>query len=72
MKYIVDRFEGSVAVCNNRLTGEMMDIEKKALPDEIKEGDVVVRKKNGFAIDEQLTEERRKNIKTRMNKLFKD
>ena len=70
MRYVVDRVEGKIAVCNDLLSGENIDIDKLMLPKEVKEGDVIVEDKGKLVIDKTLTLERYKNINERMNKLF--
>lgn len=50
-KYIVDRFEGNYAICENQQTGNMENILKSELPLEIQEG-MNLKKENGiFKID---------------------
>lgn len=71
MKYVVDRFEGNIAVCNNMIEGEFIDIKKNSLPKEVKEGDVLVKQEMGFIVDKELTEKRRSSIEKRMSKLLR-
>ena len=50
-KYIVDRFEEDLDVCENSLTKEMVNIPKKDLPENIQEGMTIKKSKDGFKID---------------------
>ena len=70
-KYTVDRFEGSMAVLENRETGEMFNINKNELPKEAKEGTILKLNNNKYEIDlkeQKVIEDR---IKNKMNKLWK-
>lgn len=70
MKYVVDRIEGKIVVCNNMVTGEDININKSILPIEVKEGDVIVKIEDKFNIDKNLTLDRYNDLTDRMNKLF--
>ncbi len=61
MKYTIDRFEGDYALLEdeNRL---MKDILIKDLPDEAKEGDVLVKIGDSYSVDLGETERRKKKI----------
>ncbi len=71
MKIIIDRFEGEYAVCE---TEEKMfiDIPKTDIPEEAKEGDILSKMDTGYRIEKTETEEKREEIKKRMNNLFVD
>lgn len=71
MKFIIDRFEGIYAVCELE-NGEFADVPKEDIPKEAKEGDILFKTDNGYCVDKMATENKRKQIKERMNKLFKD
>ncbi len=65
MKWIIDRIEGETAVCE---AGDiMLDIPLSALPDNVKESDVIC-----VAVDCGETNARKENIKNLMDNLFKD
>lgn len=63
---VVDRIEGGIAVCEIS-EGNFADIPVSALPEGVKEGDVI-----SIYVNEAETEQRKKNINGLMNKLFKD
>ena len=59
-KFIVDRIEGDKAVleCEN---GEMVNLELKALPKNIKEGDVINFQENSYFLNSDETKARKEN-----------
>ena len=61
MKYIIDRLEEGIAVCENELK-KLISIPKDLLPDGLKEGDVLEEQEGRFLRDEQGTEARRKEL----------
>ena len=70
MRYIIDRIEGNIAVCEDE-NGNFVEIDILSLPDNIKEGDCVKFENSKFILDEKYAEERRKNIRKKMNNLWK-
>ncbi|ARP44588.1 MULTISPECIES: DUF3006 domain-containing protein [Anoxybacillaceae] len=71
MKYIIDRFEGDLAVCEAE-DGKMVDIEKSNLPKNAEVGDVIILENGHFRVDKEDTDKRRKEIEDLMNELFED
>ena len=65
MKWIIDRIEGDIAVCE--ADDAMLNIPLCALPDNVKENDVI-----SVDIDSDETKARKENINKLMNNLFKD
>lgn len=65
MKIIVDRFEGEKAVLELP-TGEFVDVVKRLLPQNAKEGSVI-----SIICDEEATEERREAARKKMNDIFR-
>lgn len=65
MKYIIDRFEKDFAIVE---LGDktMVNIPRKALPTEAKEGSVI-----DVTLDTKTTDERAKRINKKMDDLFK-
>ena len=68
--YTVDRFEGNIAVCEDRDTKEMINIDKDDLPEEIKEGSILEYRNGKFYIDEQSQKEIEDRIKKKMDDLW--
>lgn len=71
VKYIIDYFEGGLAVCETE-DGKRVTIEKSRLPKNCKVGDVMKLENGRFRLDKKETEKRRKEIENLMNGLFKD
>ena len=70
-KFTVDRFEGDMAVLENRDTGEMFNVSRNDLPQEVKEGTILKINNNKYEVDlgeQKIVEDR---IKDKMNKLWK-
>ena len=65
MKWIIDRIENNIAVCELE-NGEMLDVKISALPKGIKEGDVIK-----LSVDETEANERKERIDKLMNSLLK-
>lgn len=70
MKYIIDRFEGTYAVCEDE-TKQIVNIPKYRLPMEAKEGDALVDDDGIIRVDDAEAFERRKKMNQMMSKLFK-
>ena len=66
MKWIIDRIEGNIAVCELP-NCDTINISISALPNGVKEGDVIC-----LSIDKKEAEDRKKKIDGLMNSLFKD
>lgn len=70
MKYIIDRFEGTYAVCEDE-TKQIVNIPKYRLPMEAKEGDALIDDDGIIRVDDAEAFERRKKMNQMMSKLFK-
>lgn len=69
MKYVIDRFEGEYAICENE-SGEMMKIERRKLPLEVVEGDVIIIDGYIITIDRDETQKRKARIEKFMGELW--
>ena len=70
-KFTIDRFENDLAICENRLTGEFIKIERNKLPVDIKEGTIIKKLDNDeYMIDIEETNKVSKRIKDKMDKLW--
>ena len=67
---VIDRFEGNLAVCEDRETKEMINIEISNLPNNIKEGDIIKFKDNKYELHEELRNEIEDRINEKMKNLF--
>ena len=69
MKYSVERIEENVALCEDDL-GNTVKLRLDELPENIREGDIIVRTENGYTIDSDETSVRRKKMAEMQKKLF--
>lgn len=69
MKYIIDRFENDIAVCEDE-TKTMIEIPIQQLPTNAKSGDILSNQFGYFEILEEETKIRREEIRKKMQKLF--
>ena len=69
-EYTIDRFEGNIAVCEDRATKEMTNIKIENLPKGIKEGSILTYKNGEFFINKEKENEIEKRIKEKMNNLW--
>lgn len=69
-RYVVDRFEGLYAICENE-EKEFIHIEIEVLPPLVKEGDCLYINEDGvYSIDYEATEENTKRIRSKLDSLF--
>ena len=69
-KFTVDRFEGNLAILENRETGEMVSINKEELPSNAKEGTILKLENNKYELDLEEQNKVEERIKNKMNKLW--
>lgn len=69
--FSIDRFEGNFAICENKETSEMVNIEKSLLPEDCKVGDIIKFKNGVYLVDKIATQTEKDEIKTMVNNLFK-
>ena len=69
MKYIIDRVEDNIVVCENLETKEMIELDKSLLPKNIKDGNVLLFENNKYKLDLNEEELRRQRIRERFNRL---
>ena len=73
MMLSVDRIECGFAICQDFESEKMIDIPLRALPEDIKEGDVIFRDIDGiFKLDKAATTRRREKIIRLQEKIFID
>lgn len=68
--YTIDRFENNIAICENRSTGEIIEIDKNKLPENVKEGTIIKKQNDTYIIDIDKTEEVTQRIKKKMDRLW--
>lgn len=67
---VIDRFEGNIAICEDRKTGKKKEILKENLEEGLKEGDIIKEEKGKYVHTQEIQEETEKKIKEKMNKLW--
>lgn len=72
IKLVIDRFEGNIAVCENRETEEMTNINIEELPEDVTEGDVLSYDGIEYEIDEEAKKEIEERIKNKIKNLFEE
>lgn len=70
-RFTVDRIENDIAVLENRDTGEIFNVNKRDLPQELKEGTILKMVNNKYEIDIEEQKKVEDRIKEKMNKLWK-
>lgn len=68
--YTIDRFERDLAVCEDRKTKEMINIKRKDLPEDSREGSILKLKNGKFELDLEEEEKVEKRIKEKMDNLW--
>lgn len=71
MKYSIDRIEGNIAILEDINTKEKIELDISLLPNNIKEGNILLLKDNIYIIDETEEDLKRKRIMEKFNKLKK-
>ena len=73
MKYIIDRIEGNIVVCENQETKKMENFKIEQFPKGIKDGDIVVLKDEKFEKDESETKNQKEKInESEFEKFFEE
>lgn len=69
---VIDRIEENIAVCEDRETRIMFNIDLSKLPENVKEGDVIRYENNEFRPDMQAQEEIEEKIQEKTKNLFEE
>jgi hypothetical protein len=70
MQIIIDRFEGSFAVCEDE-NRRMINIERSKLPPGAKEGDVLRVNGEAYEVDSAATDARKQAVKRLSDDIWK-
>ena len=70
MSFVVDRIQDGIAVLECQATGQTVEVPKSGLPKTVREGHVLVKDGDSYAIDRAATQQRRDNIKARLEKIL--
>lgn len=71
-EFVIDRFEGNIAVCEDRKTGKKVEIPKEKLEQGLKEGTLIKEQNGKYIQAKEKQEELSNRIKEKMNKLWKE
>ena len=73
MTYIIDRIEDGIAVieCSDGDEITMIELPKSALPKGARDGHVLKKHGEEYVIDHEATNERRAQLRERLNRLLK-
>ena len=69
--YTIDRVEGDLVICENRDTGEMLEIPRCQFPEDIRAGELFDLTEKGVQIRQEDTEAARKRVQAKMKALWK-
>lgn len=69
---IIDRFEEAIAICEDRKTGKIIEIPRKNIEENVKEGDVIKKVEGIYEKNIEKQTEIEKRIEEKMNKIWKD
>ena len=69
MKYAVDRIIEDIVILENIEDKTILELNKNILPDNIKEGNIIIKEDNNYIVDEEEEIERRKRIEEKLNKI---
>lgn len=68
---VIDRFEGEVAICEDRKTGEKMEIRKEQLEEGIREGSVIKKENGKYVQMKEKQKEIQERIEEKMKQIWK-
>lgn len=71
MRYIIDRIEKKIVICENQETKKMENFNLEKFPEDVKDGDIVIMKNGKFEKDENETKKQKDKINELMRKLMK-
>ena len=69
-EFSVDRFEGDIAVLENRENGNRINVERNKLPNNLKEGDILKCINGKYSLDKDRTIDETNRIRDKMNNLW--
>ena len=69
MKFVVDRIEKNIVICQNLNNEEIYEFKLESMPEDIEEGSVLKFNHNKFQIDMKEYNKRKKEIEKKMKKL---
>ncbi len=71
MKYSIDRIENDIAVLESLESKEIINVNITLLPQNVKEGSIIVYENNKYIKDEETELKRKTELQSRFNNLIK-
>lgn len=71
MKYSIDRIENDIAVLESLESKEKINVNITLLPQNVKEGSIIVYENNKYIKDEETELKRKTELQSRFNNLIK-
>lgn len=68
MKYTIDRMGETIVICEDE-NGDMVKVQASALPEGVKEGDILSREDEIWIFEKEETERRRQKIRDKLKGL---
>ena len=68
MKYTIDRMGETIVICEDE-NGDMVKVQTSALPEGVKEGDILSREDEIWIFEKEETERRRQKIRDKLKGL---
>lgn len=69
---VIDRFEGNIAICENRKTGEIKEVARENIEQGMQEGSVIKQENGKYVQVKGKQEEIESRIKDKMNQIWKN
>lgn len=69
---VIDKFEENIVICEDRKTGKIIEIPRKDIQENVKEGDIIKKIEGIYKKDIEKQEEIEKRIEEKMNKIWKN
>jgi len=68
MKYTIDRIGETVIICEDE-NGDMVKVQASALPEGVREGDILTETEGTWTLEKEETERRRQRIREKLRGL---
>jgi len=70
-EFVIDRFEGDIAICEDRKTGEKKEIRKELLEEGLIEGSIIKKENGKYVQSKERQEEIEERIDRKMKQIWK-
>jgi len=68
MKYTIDRISEIIVICEDE-NGDMVKVQASALPEGVREGDILTETEGTWTLEKEETERRRQRIREKLRGL---